>query len=91
MFKLMHRVVNMNTVEINFKCLTRWYFTLSVAQKQREEISPLCWRGCGGRGTMAHIWWECLQIQGYWQDIIQYIQEILGITIQKDMWVCLFY
>ncbi|CAI9546477.1 unnamed protein product, partial [Staurois parvus] len=66
MFRIIHGNINMQEVEMNYKCLARWYITPSVAHRLSGDNSPLCWRGCGGRGTMFHIWWECSKIQEYW-------------------------
>ncbi|CAI9572996.1 unnamed protein product [Staurois parvus] len=39
---------------------------------------------------MAHIWWDCLKIQKFRQEIIQYIGEISGTMVQRDLWACIF-
>lgn len=59
--RLVHSsAVNTNTVEINYKCLTRWYITPDKACKAGKTSE--CWRGCKVVATMAHIWWDCPKI-----------------------------
>lgn len=82
--------VDIDTTEINYKCLARWYITPIKAQKYQTEKSALCWRGCSSRGNMVHIWRECSKIQDYWQKVQQYIREIAKTEIAKDLRLCLF-
>ncbi|CAI9591210.1 unnamed protein product, partial [Staurois parvus] len=55
-YSLIHGNVNMKETEMNYKCLVRWYITPNVVHKISGDNSPLCWRGCGERGTMIHLW-----------------------------------
>lgn len=83
--------VDINTIEINYKCLERWYITPVKAQKYQPEKSYLCWRGCNLKGTMAHLLWECPKIREYRRKALQQIWEITGIDIPDGPWFCLFH
>lgn len=48
--------IHINTREINYKCMSNWYITPIKVHKYQPKKSPLCWRGCGKRGTIIHIW-----------------------------------
>lgn len=68
--------VNCNMLELNYKCLARWYITPHRAHKYQSETLQFCWRGCKEIGTMAHIWWHCPDIKKYWGEIRQITSEI---------------
>lgn len=48
--KLLKRIhattVNYKRLELNYKCLARWYITPDRAHKYLSETSQYCWRGC---------------------------------------------
>lgn len=83
--------MDINTIEMNCKCLLRWYITPDKAQKYQPGKSSLCWRGCNQKGTLSYIQWDCPKIQEYWQQVQQYIGEIVGSEIHNDSWFCLFH
>lgn len=45
------------------------------------SASDLCWRGCGQRGMLLHIWWECHQIRHFWTAIRDCINEVLEVDL----------
>lgn len=47
--------VNCKMLELNHKCLARWYITPDRAPKYQSEPSQLCWRGCKEIGTTVLI------------------------------------
>lgn len=82
---------SMDTKEMNYKLLVKWYYVPSKIHKMNPHISPLCWRECGEVGTHAHIWWQCHLIQSYWVEILDLIKKISGNEIGLDPWQCLFH
>lgn len=48
--------------EINYKILSRWYRV--PADLSCIYLYP-CWRGCGHKGTLLHLWWECPVIEPF--------------------------
>lgn len=86
--KLTHSsAVDIKTIEMNFKCLARWYATPDKISGKSSE----CWRGCKVAGTMAHFWWNCPIIKKYWKEVLQLIKEITNKEIPEDPWICLFH
>lgn len=82
---------DINTIEMSYKCLARWYLTPIRMQKINREEQSKCWRGCGEEGTMAHIWWACPKIRLYWQEIRQIISKVTNEEVDDDPWSCLFH
>lgn len=82
---------DMNTIKMNYKFLARWYLTPVRIQKYQPDSSPCCWRNCGGRATMTHIWWECPKIKKYWLEIVDLINQITEEKIDYNMLTCLFH
>lgn len=87
----MGTTIDIKMREINYKCISRWYITPSLLNKYQSEKEALCWRGCGYKGTMTHIWWECPIIQKFWGEIESLIQEITGEKLPKTPDTYLFH
>lgn len=83
--------IDIRKVEMNYKCLTRWYATSDKLSKYHLEKSHECWRGCKVTGTMAHLWWNCTKMNKYWKEILQLILEITGKAVVEDQWTVLFH
>ena len=33
-------------------------------------------RGCGGKGTVLHCWWECKLVQPLWKTVWRYLRKL---------------
>ena len=34
------------------------------------------WRGCGGKGTLLHCWWECKLVQLLWRTVWRFLKKL---------------
>ena len=70
--------------EFCWKNITRYFITPKIKSKQLG-IPQTCWRGCvDEEANHYHVFWGCSRIQGYWNDVLEKIQEILDIQISKS-------
>ena len=35
-----------------------------------------CWRGCRGKGTLLHCWWECKLVQPLWRTVWRFLKNL---------------
>ena len=45
----------------------------AIIKKSRNNK---CWKGCGGKGTLLHCWWECKLIQPLWKTVWRFLKKL---------------
>ena len=53
-----------------------WYHLISVRMTIIKKSVNKCWRGCRGKGTLLHCWWEYKLLQPLWKTVWRFLRKL---------------
>ena len=69
--------------EMQIKTTLRFHLTPVRMAKIKNSGDSRCWRGCRGRGTLLHYWWDCKIVQPLWISVWKFLRK-LDIVLMED-------
>ena len=64
--------------EMQIKTTMRYHLIPVRKAIIKKSTNNKCWRGCGGRGSPIHCWWDCRLVQPLWKAVCRYLKFFLN-------------
>jgi hypothetical protein len=71
--------------ENQIKTTLKFHLTTFRMAKIKHSCDSRCWRGCGGRGTLLHCWWNCKFVQPLWKSFWQFLIKLDTVLLEDPV------
>ena len=61
--------------EMHIRTTVRHHLALIGMTIIKKPVSNKCWRGCGGKRSLGHYWWECKLVQLLWKTVWNFLKK----------------
>ena len=62
--------------EMQIKTTMKYHLTPVRLAIIKKSANNKYWKGCGGKGTFLHCWWECKLIQPLWKTVWRFLKNL---------------
>lgn len=66
------------------KLLSRWYHYPVIVHSFAPLVLDTCWRCNSDTSTLLHIWWDCLFIKAFWDQVFAIYQKVSGTQLPNS-------
>ena len=62
--------------EMQIKTTMRYHLTSVRMATNKNSTKNKCWRGCRGKATLLHFWWECKLVQPLRRTVWRFLKKL---------------